>query len=122
MGGRVLRNSRHIRWNWEQSPDNEEMARYHFVIVDDKNRAQSLQVLISQLVRYNPGIEKIRESVEGKVFDSRLKYLFSSWDSVTIPEHLEIFRLGKPVKRDHDLVERVRGNIVDYVANTYERK
>ena len=27
---------RHILWNFEKSPDSEEMGRYHFVVVDDR--------------------------------------------------------------------------------------
>jgi len=49
MGKRIFKNSRHLKWNYEESPDNKigeyPMVRYHFVVVGDKNR----EVVINSL-------------------------------------------------------------------------
>ena len=42
---RITKQDRHIRWNWEESPDREEIVRYHFVVVDDKYGIQITESL-----------------------------------------------------------------------------
>ena len=71
----VLKNSRHIRWNWERSPADEELIRYHFIVVDDKGRERTMNKILAQLQKVSPGIEPIRRR-EGKVANSELRYLF----------------------------------------------
>ena len=39
---RISRRSRHMRWHWERSPDNQELVRYHMVVVGDKKREQPI--------------------------------------------------------------------------------
>jgi len=121
MTHRVYKDSRHIRWHFEQSPDNPDLVRYHFVIVDDKNRDVTLSNLIEQLSISGP-VEFIRETI-GRVKDSKLRYLFASYDSATAPRMINWFKMGKPIREDPELKERVQKgrNIEDYVANCYER-
>ncbi len=116
----VLKKSRHIRWNWEQSPDSEELVRYHFVIVDDKGREGIRNQIFEQLQKVSSGIEMIRER-EGKVKGTEYRYLFSSFETVLGPEMIDFTKIRKPIKRDKDLIERKRGNIEDYVSRLYER-
>ena len=114
----IMKDSRHIRWNYEESPDNSEMVRAHFIIVDDKNRKGIIHQILEPLVKLNYGMEKIR-SVEGKVKGTKYRYLFESYDFRTDPSHIEWNKLGKHIKKDKDLYERVRGTIEDYVVNIY---
>ena len=119
---RIPNNIRHIRWNWEMSPDNFEMARYHFVIVDDKNRRQILEKIIEPLTQYG-SIIKIRNN-EGSVANSKCRYLLYSFDINQKPELLNFAELGKPVKKDPNLKERIKKgtSIEDYVADLYMKK
>lgn len=114
----VYRKSRHVRWNWEPSPDNPDLARYHFVIVDDRFREGILSRILIQLQEAGP-IEHI-QTIEGKVEGTRLIYLFSTYDSKASPLVIDWSKIGKPFKQDGDLVERKRGNIEDYVSRVYE--
>ena len=110
--------NRHIRWNWEQSPDNPEMARYHFVIVDDRNR----QTLMNKLIEWlsvTGACENIR-STEWKVRGDKCRYLFESYDSRSRPELIQWGNLPKIIIRDRNLKERKVGTIEDYVTNLYE--
>lgn len=115
----VSTKSRHIRWNWESSPDSIELVRYHFVIVDDKNRKGILNKVLEEFQKVSSGIEIIRER-EGKVAESKFRYLFSSFDTILSPNILNFNKLNKQIKRDYDLYERQKGNIEDYVAEIYE--
>lgn len=114
----ISNRSRHIRWNWEQSSENSELVRYHFVVVDDKDRSGILRRVIEQLSRWGDLIP-IRE-LEGKVIGSKHRYLFVTYDTQTAPREIDFSKVRKPVKKDLDLRERLRGNIEDYVAEIYE--
>jgi|TARA_Y100000034_G_scaffold91111_1_gene109856 hypothetical protein len=116
---RIYKNSRHIRWNWEQCPDNKEFVRYQIVVVDNKNRQGIMDRFLEQLQRVSSGVELIR-SFKGNVKNSRLKYLFSTYDSYVRPGVIQWEKVGKSIKRDYDLKERERGNIENYVARIYE--
>jgi len=117
---RIRRTQRHIRWNWEASPDSPELVRYHFIIVDDKGRETTLNLLLNQLVEYGGGAEIVRRT-EGKVVETEFRYLFGSYDSRTKPTMLNFSKIGKPTRRDKELSERKIGNIENYVADLYER-
>ena len=80
---RVLKISRHIMWNWEKSPE-EELVRYHIIVVNDKNRKGIMNEIIGQFQKVSSGIECIRTR-EGNVKNSKLKYLFESYDSSLSP-------------------------------------
>jgi len=114
---------RHVRWNWEQSPernpDSEPFVRYHFVVVDDRNREGIMNAAIAELSVYGELIPL--RSVEGKVSDTRVRYLFQSYDSSIKPDMLKLHELGKVLIMDPDLRERKRGNIEDYVARVYSK-
>ncbi|HJX50054.1 MAG TPA: hypothetical protein VJ438_01190, partial [Candidatus Nanoarchaeia archaeon] len=84
---------RHIRWNWEKSPDNEEMVRYHFVVVDDKDREGIMRRITEQLLAINP-IEPVREE-EGKVKGTEFRYLFESYDTVVAPREISWTKIGR---------------------------
>jgi len=121
----VRRNSRHVRWNWEMSEDatgdtssDRDSVRYHFVIVDDKNREGILAKIEGDLQRCGNIVYARRK--EGKVRNSELRYLFVSFDSVVAPKMIRWKRVKRPVKPDDNLVERKKGNIETYVSNLYE--
>ncbi len=117
----VLRDSRHIRWNWERSPVEEGLIRYHFIVVNDKGRERIMDKILAQLQKVSPGIESIRK-LEGRVANSKMGYLFESFDSSLAPSVIDWKGLGT-IKRDPELYERKKGseNIKDYVADFYER-
>ena len=120
----VKRTERHIRWNCEiSSPysergEGEEMLRYHFVVVDDRDREGIMNQLLERLRQFGGAVDVIREQY-GDVKGSRLKYLFKTVDSRTASSALSFTGIGKPIKRDRDLRERERGNIEDYVDGIY---
>jgi hypothetical protein len=118
---KTLKKSRHVRWNWEKSPDNPEMARYHFVIIDDKDRKGKVMKIIDTIksrVASNYPFEQIR-SVEGKVKGTEFRYLFESYDSLYSPSLFCMDCIFKKNVRDTNLYERKKGNIEDYVSNLY---
>lgn len=114
----IKKNSRHIEYNWEKSPDDDSKVRQHFIIVDDKNRKGTLNMILEQLSNINSGLEEIRNE-EGNVEGSKLKYLFASYDSLNAPNLIDWSKINKPVKQNKDLYERQRGNLEDYVANRF---
>lgn len=118
---KVSRTGRHLRWNWQQSPDDPEKVRYHFVVVDDKGRDAKLNEILEQLRRYN-SVEEIRK-VAGKVSGTKLMYLLGTYDSPTAPTELSLERVAGQRRRDTSLTERVREghSIVAYVARIYEQ-
>ncbi|HKL23197.1 MAG TPA: hypothetical protein VJ895_00430 [Candidatus Nanoarchaeia archaeon] len=109
---------RHVRWNWEKSPEGD-FVRYHFVVVDDRFRRAKMNQILESLTEVNYGAERIR-SEEGKVEGTKFRYLFESYDSRTAPSFLKLDNLR--AKRDKDLLERKKGSIENYVADIYERK
>ena len=119
----VSNNSRHIRWNVEQSPENmimdSPMNRYHFVIVDDRDRKSISNRIVTNLAKVSSVI-LIRE-IEGKVKGTKFRYLFVTYDSPASGEVLNLSSLGKPLKKDIDLYERVKKkmSIEDYVMKEY---
>jgi len=119
---RKFRESRHIRWNYETSEDNfyenSRMLRYHFVIVDDKNRESRLCWLLEKLPKISSFTEIRRRS--GKVVGTKFRYLFASYDSPANPNVLLNLEKTNPLlKRDKNLIERKKGNIEDYVDRIY---
>ena len=117
MVKRVMRAERHIRWNWERSSEQSDLVRYHFVVVDDKDREGTMNKLLSHL-QYGGAIELIRVQM-GRVKGGELWYLFQTYDSRMRPDMLDFSKIGKPVRKDPDLRERTRGSIENYVANLY---
>ncbi|MFH1311074.1 MAG: hypothetical protein ABIH65_01575 [Nanoarchaeota archaeon] len=115
----IHRTDRHIRWNWEVSPENSNKVRYHFIVVDDKKRDMTMNSLIEQIssigIIHSP-ITKIRQR-EGKVKDSDMFYLFHTYDSRILLKRFSGTK--KLVRRDFDLKERVRGSIEKYVERMY---
>ena len=93
---KIFKKSRHIRWNWEASPDNFELVRYHFVIIDDKNREGIINKILDKMQKISC-IEKIR-SAEGKVIGSKFRYLFETYDSFTAPNMINFSEIGKNIK------------------------
>ena len=117
----IKRTERHIRWNWEKSPDDLEMVRYHFIVVDDKDRDMIMNGLLEKLLKVGPiefPLQLIR-SRQGKVLNSELRYLFQTYDSQVNPSRVRFTSLSKPIKRDLSLNERVRGNIDNHVKSEY---
>jgi len=117
MGRKINKTERHIRWNWETMEGNE--VRYHFVVVDNKNRDVLMSRIIEQIREFG-FVEHIRRC-EGKVKNCRFRYLFNSYESNVSPTHLNLTQLKKPIKRDYNLKEREKGSVEDYVSSIYER-
>ena len=108
---------RHVDWNWEQSPDNHLLIRYHFVVVDDRNREGIMRRIVGQLAKVE-SVERVKTS-EGKVKNSKFRYLFESYDSQIAPRVIDWTKVKKPIEFDPDLRERHIGSIEDYVADKY---
>ena len=117
----ISKTERHVRWNWEISPDNNNLVRYHFVVVDDKNRDMIMNSLVERISNFgiiNFPVRLIRTR-KGKVRNSGMSYLFQSYDSRIKQKGFS--GLEKPTKRDLDLKERIRRgySIEDYVGRIY---
>jgi len=95
------------------------MNRYHFVIVDDRDRKSISNRIVTNLAKVSSVI-LIRE-IEGKVKGTKFRYLFVTYDSPASGEVLNLSSLGKPLKKDIDLYERVKKkmSIEDYVMKEY---
>lgn len=124
VGSKPNNKERHIRWNWEPSPDNtydgHPMVRYHFVIVGDRFIQSTYTQLIDQLQKWTGGIEEIRTE-KGKVKGTKLQYLLKSVDAVMKPSNIDWTKINLRARRDSDLVERVVGTegIANYVGRIY---
>ncbi len=119
MVSKISRTERHIRWNWQKSPDLEKGVRYHFVVVDDKKRGETLDMILGCL-QSGGAIEEVRTRIEGEVKSSKNKYLFSSFDSLGRPDLINWTKIGKPVVKDGELYERKSNRgIEEYVEKLY---
>ncbi len=65
------------------------------------------------------GIEIVRIS-GGKVENSKLGYLFKSFDALVGLKKTDWARISGDVRRDRDLYERSVGKLEDYVSKIYE--
>ncbi len=117
---RYSKKGRHIRWNWERSPESDRLVRYHFIVVDDRNRSGIMNKILEQFQKVSSGIEQIGKNQEGKVKGTEFRYLFSTFDTALCPNVIDFTKIGKPVKRDGDLIEGTRRSIEDYVSRVYE--
>lgn len=122
--GRVNKKERHVRWNWEKSPADPDFVRYHFVIVDDKDRKGKIRKIIDSIsseISSTYSFIFIR-SVEGKVEGTDFRYLFESYDTYYSPNLLNMNVLFKKNIRDKDLYERTKKNtsIENYVADLFK--
>jgi hypothetical protein len=120
----VKKKERHVRWNWEKSPDNLDFARYHFVVVDDKDRKGKIRKIIDSIsseISSSYSFIPIR-SVEGKVGGTEFRYLFETYDTYYSPNLLNMNVLFKKNVRDKDLYERTKKNtsIENYIADLYK--
>jgi hypothetical protein len=121
---KVKRKERHVRWNWEKSPEEMNSVRYHFVIVDDKNRKAKIRKILDSIasgISSSYSFTPIR-SVEGKVEGTELRYLLESFDTYYSPTLLKMNVLFKKNVQDKDLYERAKKNdsIEDYVEGLFK--
>jgi len=118
---RINKKSRHVRWNWERSPDQENSNRYHFVFVDDKGRRQKLEQTLGNMqgksIIYFP-FDEVR-LVEGKVFGTDYRYLLASYDSPYPPAFVSFEGVSERVIRDRNLYERKKSSVEDFVADFF---
>ena len=118
LNSRIPRKSRHIRWNCESSSRICGWLRYHFVIVDDKDRKGKLMKIINQLA-INDGL--VEGSVrEGKVEGSKFRYLLASYDSPTNSKMIDWTKISSKVRQDYELREREYSEgLENYVADYF---
>ena len=127
MGKAILKpkfkfKERHVQWNWQKSPSNGEMVRYHFVIADDRFIESKAEKIISNFQEksiMNYPFEEVRRK-EGEFKDTGLKYLFVSYDTAYAPEFLSFEGVTTNFKKDPNLRERQGLTIEDYVSRLYE--
>jgi len=60
--------------------------------------------------------------IEGKVANSKLRYLFKRFETFVAPREIDWTKTGRKIVRDRDLYERKKHGftVEDYVANLYE--
>ena len=114
----IPKRSRHIIWNWEQSPDNPELARYHVVIADNKKRKATIERIFQQAQDNGFSVD-IKRMVEGKVSNSGLRYLLASFDTSARIDLIDWTKTGKVARQERELYERKAGSIEKYVADSY---
>ena len=105
---------RHIRWNWEPSPDNSLLVRYTIIVVDDKKSKETLSKIFQKVQKFYGGLD-IKRTAEGKVAGIKLRYLFQSFDTPLAPSFVQWHMMKKLVIQDDDLYERKNRNIEDFV-------
>jgi len=115
----VLKNSRHLRYNWKVSPESSEdfqKVRYYFDIIDDKFREEKIKRIIDKvqgksIINFN--FEKI-QSFEGKVSGTDFRYLCEIYDSKCSPKIVlsaikDVF--GNNYVKDADLYDRSKKGV-----------
>ena len=118
MTNKVSKTDRHLRWNWERSPDDSDKVRYHFVVVDNKQRPRRVFSVLEQIQSFS-SVEPIRQ-IEGKVEGSPHRYLFESFDVNVKPAEINLSKIGLPIIQDKELYERQdTSGIEKYVAGIY---
>ena len=114
---------RHIRWNWEISPEDSEKVRYHFVVVDDKDRKETMYKILIGLRTASPNghpLELIK-TLEGQVLGTKLRYLYQCYDTEVKSEMLRLYNVKLPKIKDIRLKERKKGiNLTDYIERIYD--
>jgi len=113
---KVLKKSRHIRYNWIKSPESSEdfqKVRYYFDIVDDKFRGEKIKRILDKVQEksiINFTFERI-QLLAGKVSGTDFRYLCEVYDSACSPKLVEqsikeIF--GKNCVKDLELYDRIK--------------
>jgi hypothetical protein len=121
MAKGVSKTDRHLRWNWEQSPDDRGKVRYHVIVVDNKQRPRRLFSVLEQIQSFS-SVEPIRQ-IEDKVENSPHRYLFESFDVNVKPAEIDFSKIGLPVVRDKELYERLcTSGIENYVMGIYSSR
>ena len=110
---------RHIRWNWEASPDRQDAARSHYVIVDNKRREGTFESIVDQFQQFS-AIEIVR-TCEGKVEGSPHRYLLNSFDANVSTREIDKTLFKLPTVRDKNLYERHISSIEEYVMKLYSK-
>jgi hypothetical protein len=111
---------RHIRWNFEESPDTPEETLLHLVAVDNKYVASIFERILGQNGVSFGAVAQERE-LKGKVKGTRLQYLFRTYQGFIDPRKISWDKTGKIAFQDTDLRERKSKafSIEDYVRNIY---
>ena len=104
-------------WNWRMSFENPELVKYYLIAVDDKDREGVLDRITEQIQMINPIMDVV--DVEGKVRNSRFRYLFKRFETCVAPREIDWTKVGRPVIRNRNLYERKRENLENYVAGLY---
>ena len=116
-----MKKIRSIVYNYERSPDDEMMMRYHFLVIDDKGREEKVKRILSNFGSgcISHPFNEVRAPEKGKVVDTQFRYLLQSFDTLYPPSDLNFGTLCNVI-RDRELYERKRGTIEDYVADQLE--
>jgi hypothetical protein len=121
LGMRKILENRHVLWNWEGSPDNPSLVRYHFVIGSDKRRVGIINKILDDSqsqVAVSYHFDLIRE-ISGGVSGRKMNYRLRSYDSEMNPGLLNFKNINPIVRKDEYLYERQIGSIEDYVERLY---
>lgn len=113
----IRRNSRHLRFNWTNSPESSqdsEKLRFYFDIVDDKFREEKIKRIldeVQELSIINFSFEEAYKPIEGSIPGTGLKYLCKIYDSNCSSKLVrqairKVF--GDNWIRDPDLYDRIK--------------
>lgn len=118
--------SKHVRWNVEESKDNFYMdiplARYYFAIVDkrDAYRKDIVDKIINKMTKTGSSVLQIEKPFEIQVKKGEYGLLFVVYDALVKPEILNLENLNIPVRRDYQLKGKKVLDIEDYLTRIYE--
>lgn len=124
---KFVQKDRHVRWNAEESPESfegNELVRYYFIIQDDKYRKGKMEKILQNINDksiINFSFEE-KDRLEGKAGGTDYRYLFLSYDTKAPINYVTFEGISKNVKKDTNLVERMRGNVKDYIRGIYEKE
>ena len=124
---KILRKSRHLRWNWIISPEDSEKIRYYFNVVDDKFREEKIKQILDKIqggTIINFNFEGI-QTLEGKVKGTNFRYLCRIYDSIcssSLASSAVQKVFGKSVVKDPNLYDRTKSgtSLEDYLVKLYE--
>ena len=127
---KVYKNSKHIRWNWRESPESIEgfrKSRYYFCVADNKFREEKIKRILDTILSLTIINFHFQEfpSLEGKVEGTPNRYLCKIYDSSCHPDLVQtaVHKVFKNVVKDSNLYERSKKNtsLEKYLENFYSK-
>ena len=115
---------RHIRWNYEPSPANESMTRYHFVVIGENFKGNSFKKIHQYFEHSGKDyvfLGKEDEKRNGKLRKVKSTYDILSYDSFLSADSFNWSDIDTSfdVKRDKRITDSSSENLEEIVQNLF---